>query len=135
LVISAKPDVGIPYNIILPLKDDSELYTFVVDDLSDFSLIFDIYPTFGTKVLGRSVILPSQLAPLYNTKVWGPGENESFSTPLFDTHLRVVGELSFNVAVVTPFNHSHMQIGGKVETYWKSTTVSNFETMIRRMLT
>ncbi|KAJ3398998.1 phosphate system positive regulatory protein pho81, partial [Chytridiales sp. JEL 0842] len=62
LVISNKPDIGIPYNIILPSKDDQETYTFLADDLSEFSIVFDIFPTFGTKVLGRAVLLSSQIS-------------------------------------------------------------------------
>ncbi|KAJ3332193.1 phosphate system positive regulatory protein pho81 [Blyttiomyces sp. JEL0837] len=123
LIISNKPDGGIPYNIILPLTDDSEMYTFLVDDLTDFSLHFDIYPTFGTKVLGRAVILPSQLLMSMRNKAAGAADNEKVVAPLFDNHLRVVGELSCDFTIVNAFNHPSLQIGGKVETYWKTTKV------------
>ncbi|KAJ3085363.1 phosphate system positive regulatory protein pho81 [Quaeritorhiza haematococci] len=125
LIISSKPEVGVPYSVILPLKDDFEGYTFLVDDLSNFSLQFDIYPTFGTKVIGRAVALPSQTQAIIQSSWNGTGEGVKCLCPLFDTHLKVVGELSFEFSVVKPFNHSGLQIGGKVETYWKSTKIVN----------
>ncbi|KAI9350350.1 hypothetical protein BDR26DRAFT_852232 [Obelidium mucronatum] len=121
LIISNKPDCEIPYNVILPLTDDSEPFTFFVSDPTEISLQFDIYPTFGTKILGRSVVLASQL--MTPSRKWG--ENEVMVAPLFDSYLRVVGELKFSFTVVNPFIHPRLQIGGKVETYWKSTTVVN----------
>ncbi|KND03503.1 uncharacterized protein SPPG_00987 [Spizellomyces punctatus DAOM BR117] len=123
MVISSKPEVGIPYSVILPLQDDLEVYTFLVEDLANFSLQFDVFPTFGTKPIGRGVVLPSQLA-MTILKSWnGAGESEPCICPLFDSHLRVVGELSFDFAVVKPFAHPSLSIGGKVETYWKTTKV------------
>ncbi|RKO88297.1 hypothetical protein BDK51DRAFT_35596 [Blyttiomyces helicus] len=123
MLISSKPEVGLPYTVILPLQDEAEVYTFLVDDLSTFSLQFDIFPTFGTKPLGRAVALPSQLLMTMGNSWSGAGASEKCICPLFDTHLRVVGELSFGFAIVKPFIHPSLQIGGKVETYWKSTKV------------
>ncbi|KAJ3202676.1 phosphate system positive regulatory protein pho81, partial [Dinochytrium kinnereticum] len=129
LIISSKPDLGIPYSVILPLKDDTEVYTFLIDDdnasMENFALQFDIYPTFGTKVLGRAVVLASQLLLALNKHSSGAADNEVCVAPLFDNHLRVVGELSFEFSLVRAFNHEKLQIGGKVETYWKSTQVVN----------
>ncbi|KAJ3196624.1 phosphate system positive regulatory protein pho81 [Irineochytrium annulatum] len=140
LIISTKPDVGIPYSVILPLKDDSEIYTFLVDNLTDFSLQFDIFPTFGTKVLGRAVVLASQLTMARSNRSPGAGDNEKCIAPLFDTHLRVIGELSFDFSIVDAFDHPALQIGGKVETYWKTTQVvgsakSNAESGVRSFIT
>ncbi|KAJ3225625.1 phosphate system positive regulatory protein pho81 [Chytriomyces hyalinus] len=125
LIISNKPDSEIPYNVILPLTDDSEPFTFIVSDLADVSLQFDIYPTFGTKILGRAAVLASQLMNCMNKVGAGSAENELMIVPLFDSYLRVVGELRFSFSVVNPFIHPRLQIGGKVETYWKSTMVVN----------
>ncbi|KAJ3071112.1 hypothetical protein HDU98_005824 [Podochytrium sp. JEL0797] len=124
LIISNKPDCEIPYNVILPLTDDSEPFAFFVSDPKEIALQFDIYPTFGTKILGRSVVLASQLINV-SRKWGGSGENELMVAPLFDSYLRVVGELRFSFTVVNPFIHPRLQIGGKVETYWKSTMVVN----------
>ena len=125
LVISTRPEAGVPYSVILPLKDDSEVYSFLVDSLSACAIEFDIYPTFGTRAIGRGVVLPSQIQ-LVAEKSWtGAGEGERIITPLYDTHLKTVGELSFDLSIVKSFNHPSLSIGGKVETYWKSTRVIN----------
>ncbi|TPX46854.1 hypothetical protein SeLEV6574_g02987 [Synchytrium endobioticum] len=125
LVISTRPEAGVPYSVILPLKDDSEMYTFLVDDLSSCAIEFDIYPTFGTRAIGRGVVLPSQIQLVVEKSWTGAGEGERLITPLYDMHLKTVGELSFNLSIVKSFNHPSLSIGGKVETYWKSTRVIN----------
>lgn len=120
LVISSKPENGIPYSIILPLQDTNETYTFLIDNSSmeDFNLQFDIYPTFGTKVIGRAVALPEMLG-LKNSNV--RGDIVKLNCPLFDLGLRVVGELNFECVLVKSFVHPYLEIGGKIDTYWKST--------------
>ncbi|KAJ3164895.1 phosphate system positive regulatory protein pho81 [Geranomyces variabilis] len=123
LVVSSKPEVGVPYSVILPLQDDSEVYSFLVDNLETFSLQLDVYPTFGTKPIGRGAVLASQIAMTMRKSWSGGGDVEQVICPLFDSHLRVVGEVQFGFGVVKPFQHSSLQIGGKVETYWKSTKV------------
>ncbi|TPX33648.1 hypothetical protein SmJEL517_g03537 [Synchytrium microbalum] len=125
LVISTRPEAGVPYSVILPLKDESEVYTFLVDELSSSAIEFDIYPTFGTRAIGQGVVLPSQIQLLVEKSWSGAGEGERIICPLYDTHLKTVGELSFDLSVVKPFHHPSLSIGGKVETYWKSTRVIN----------
>ncbi|KAJ3151166.1 phosphate system positive regulatory protein pho81 [Geranomyces michiganensis] len=123
LVVSTKPEVGVPYSVILPLQDDSEVYSFLVDDLDTFGLQLDVYPTFGTKPIGRGAVLASQISMTMRKSWSGGGDVEQVICPLFDSHLRVVGEVQFGFGVVKPFQHSSLQIGGKVDTYWKSTKV------------
>ncbi|CAG8537801.1 10627_t:CDS:2 [Paraglomus brasilianum] len=138
LIISSKPDMGtIPHSVILPLGDDRELFSFQVDSLSNFSLEFDIFPTFGSRVIGKGVALPymfdvSDGRERRNNLVHG-GTGGICICPLFDTHLKVVGEVSFEFAIVKPFQDVRLEIGGRVETYWKSTNtithpVSNEQT-------
>ena len=117
LVISSIPDSGIPYNIVLPLKDASEIYSYTISDPSKFTLQFDIYPAFGTKVVGRGVVLPSTLARAMS------GGDGCIAIPLQDSYLKCVGEIKCQVAVVRPFIHSRLDVGGAIETYWKSTKV------------
>lgn len=134
LVISSKPEVGIPYSVILPIENDSdaggEVFTFLVDqqDVAGFMVQFDIFPAFGTKVIGRAVLSPDMIAQSLATS-----SSSSLSAadlhdqsgrqccPLVDHHLRVVGQISFQCTVVQPFKHPCLSIGGKVDTYWKST--------------
>ncbi|CAG8459568.1 27087_t:CDS:2 [Dentiscutata erythropus] len=130
LIMSSKPDTGIiPHNIILPLGDDREVFSFQTDTLNKLSLEFDIFPTFGSKVIGKGVALPH----VFNftngrerrNNLVTEGTGGKCICPVFDTHLKVVGELSFEFAIVKPFQGVQLEIGGQVETYWKSTnTVS-----------
>ncbi|CAI2166042.1 19028_t:CDS:2 [Funneliformis geosporum] len=133
LVMSSKPDMGIiPHSIILPLGDDREIFSFQVDTLESFSLEFDIFPTFGSKVIGKGVALPHVFDitndhERRNNLVTG-GTGGKVTCPLFDTHLKVVGELAFEFAIVKPVQGVQLEVGGQVETYWKSTdpvTLSN----------
>ncbi|CAG8601874.1 21079_t:CDS:2 [Gigaspora margarita] len=127
LIMSSKPDTGIiPHNIILPLGDDREVFSFQTDTLHKFLLEFDIFPTFGSKVIGKGVALPHVFnfnngrERRNNLVIEGTGGK--CICPLFDTHLKVVGELSFEFAIVKPFQGVQLEIGGQVETYWKSTS-------------
>ncbi|KAF9115381.1 phosphate system positive regulatory protein pho81 [Mortierella sp. AM989] len=115
LIISSRPDNGmIPHNVILPLGDDREVFGFQVDSLEHFTVEFEIFPTFGSKAIGRAVALPSVFSSLETSM--GKGV-----LPLFDAHLKVVGELAFEYSVIRPFQGVRLEVGGRVETYWKST--------------
>ncbi|KAK5827879.1 hypothetical protein F5H01DRAFT_272383, partial [Linnemannia elongata] len=115
LVISSRPDNGmIPHNVILPLGESRKVYGFQVDSLDQFTVEFDIFPTYGSKAIGRAVALPiTFLSPSLSV---GKG-----LLPLFDAHLKVVGELAFEYTVIRPFEGVRLEVGGRLETYWKST--------------
>ncbi|KAG0072146.1 phosphate system positive regulatory protein pho81 [Linnemannia elongata] len=115
LVISSRPDNGmIPHNVILPLGESRKVYGFQVDSLDQFTVEFDIFPTYGSKAIGRAVALPiTFLSPFLSV---GKG-----LLPLFDAHLKVVGELAFEYTVIRPFEGVRLEVGGRLETYWKST--------------
>lgn len=117
LMISSNPDTGIiPHSVILPLANDRELFSFQVDKLDDFFLEFDIFATFGSKVLGRGVTLPWT----FNSVDFKIPERHC-TIPLLDSHLKVIGELNYDYSVVKPFRGVQLEIGGRIETYWKST--------------
>ncbi|KAI7905699.1 uncharacterized protein BX663DRAFT_500605 [Cokeromyces recurvatus] len=117
LIISSKPDTGmIPHSVILPLVNDRDVFNFQVDKLNDFLLEFDILATFGSKVLGRAVALP-QTFILVDFKI----AEGHCTLPLLDGHLKVIGELSYDYSVISPFRGVQLEIGGRIETYWKST--------------
>ncbi|OBZ86897.1 Ankyrin repeat protein nuc-2 [Choanephora cucurbitarum] len=117
LIISSKPDTGmIPHSVILPLVDDRDVFNFQVDKLDDFLLEFDILATFGSKVLGRGVALPQSFSRMDFRIPEG-----HCTIPLLDSHLKVMGELSYDYSVINPFRGVQLEIGGRIETYWKST--------------
>ena len=113
--MTPKPDsVAIAHSVILPLTDEREVFAFQVDSFDNFSLEFDLFPTFGSKVIGKGVALPSTFNDLQS--------QGSYIVPLLDPHLKVIGDIPFEVNVVKPFKRAQLQIGGQFETYWKSTT-------------
>ncbi len=115
LVMSSRPDASstvIPHNINLPLADDQEVFSFQVTDLERFSIEWELMPTFGSKVIGKAVALPSSFD--------GMKDRKRFVLPLQDVYLKVVGEVSFELDFVKPFDSVQLEIGGRVETYWKS---------------
>jgi CDK inhibitor PHO81 len=117
LVMTSKLDpAGMPHSVVLPLADERETFGFHVEDLDRFALEMSLYPTFGSKVIGRAVVLPSAFANI--------NRSQSLIVPLLDHHLKAIGEVSFHVECIRPFEGAQLEIGGRVETYWKSTTVA-----------
>jgi len=111
--MTSKSDMtAIPHSVIIPLADEREIFSFQVHDLDKFTLEFSLYPTFGSKVIGRAIVLPSTFRDIRYHK--------SFSAPLLDHQLKVIGEVTFEVSCIKPFEGAQLEIGGRVETYWKS---------------
>ncbi|KEI40870.1 uncharacterized protein L969DRAFT_359949 [Mixia osmundae IAM 14324] len=114
LVISSKPDsMAIPHSVILPLTDEREVFSFQIESFDVLSLEFDLFPTFGSKVIGKAVAFPSTFSDLQS--------QGHYVIPLLDPHLKVIGEIAFEVNVVKPFEGVQLEVGGRMETYWKST--------------
>lgn len=149
LVISQRPVYAdtivhnIPYTVILPsMDDDTESFAFVCDALDMFSLQFDIYPTFGSSVVGRAVVLPQEMlittacvrasSGFLERGSGGYYAHYPVSAPLFDHRLRVVGELNFEFVVVLPFSHPKMDLG-HAGVYWKATTVCDMVEGVSRV--
>lgn len=105
--MTPKPDsVAVPHSVILPLADEREVFPFQVDTFSDFSLEFDVLPTFGSKVLGKAVAVPATFAELQS--------QGSYVVPLLDPALKVMGDIPFEVNIVKPFERATLQLGGQV---------------------
>ncbi|KAJ1725595.1 phosphate system positive regulatory protein pho81 [Coemansia erecta] len=114
LVTMVKPDAGmVPHTMMLPLEAASTTFGFQTDDPKQFRLEFFLYPGFGLQPIGKAVALPS----LFNS-----GASSGIARlPLLDRYLKLVAEVTFEFLVVRPLEGAPLQIGGKVETYWKST--------------
>ncbi|KAJ2451166.1 phosphate system positive regulatory protein pho81 [Coemansia sp. RSA 2336] len=113
LVAAAKPDAGmVPHTIMLPMETSSTTFGFETDSLDNFRVEFMLYPSFGLQPIGKAVAVASQFT----------GASSGVAQlPLLDRYLKVVAEISFEFLVIRPFEGAQLQIGGKVETYWKST--------------
>ncbi|KAI0750892.1 cyclin-dependent protein kinase inhibitor [Daedaleopsis nitida] len=113
LVMTATPVVtSAPYSIPLPICDQKIVFSFQVSSPSALSLEFSLYPNFGTKTIGRATALPHLFQNVQNS--------QPFTLPILDPRLHVIGEVSFEINVITPFSGVKLEIGGAVETYWKS---------------
>ena len=111
--MTSKSDItAIPHSVILPLADEREVFSFQVQSLERFTLELSLYPTFGSKVIGRAIILPSTFLDIRYHK--------GFVAPLLDHQLKTIGEVAFEVSCIQPFEGAQLEIGGRVETYWKS---------------
>jgi CDK inhibitor PHO81 len=111
---------GIPHTVILPQGKERETFMFSTMDPSTFALEFDLYPTFGTKVLGRAVALPCIFCVHGTNEVKSTGQAH---VPVFDPKLNLIGEIRFEFAAIKPFRHPKLSIGGSIDTYWKTTKV------------
>ncbi|KIJ70440.1 hypothetical protein HYDPIDRAFT_23545 [Hydnomerulius pinastri MD-312] len=115
MVITAGPGVNAaPYTISLPQKNSHETFVFQTASLNALTLEFSIYPNFGTKTIGRAVA---------HSSVFQSPSDDFTILPILDHRLHSIGEVSFSVVVTTPFQGVTLEVGGAVETYWKSLTL------------
>ncbi len=119
-VTCSEVNQDLPRHISLPLKDEDERFHFLVEQLEGPSLVFDLRPAYGSNLIGRSVLLSGHLIRVGDSI---RGE-EVVQLPIMDDHCNLVGELTIKLTIVKPFLHPEIQIGGRVDTYWKSTQVS-----------
>ena len=114
LTISSKSSDLIPRNVPLPVQDDFKNISFQIENLDAFSIDFDIFPTFGSKVIARAAA---------SSRVFTGKRNSSgrWHLELFDPRLRAIGRISFRFQVVTPFHGIPLEIT-HFATYWKATS-------------
>nr|Q01317.2 RecName: Full=Ankyrin repeat protein nuc-2; AltName: Full=Nuclease 2 [Neurospora crassa OR74A]CAD70463.1 Nuc-2 protein [Neurospora crassa] len=118
LTISSKSSDLIPKNIILPFQEDTRVASFQIDNLESFTLDFEVFPTYGAKVIAKTVALPNIFRALLSS-------SGKCCLPLFDPRLRAIGQISFHVQIIKPFSGTPLEITD-FETYWKAT--SQFDT-------
>lgn len=114
LTISSKTTDLIPRNLMLPIQEDSKAISFQIDRLESFTLDLDIYPTFGSKIIARTVALPN----LFGATSSSSGD---CCLPLFDPRLRAIGQIDFSFQVIKPFQGIPLEIT-HFATYWKATS-------------
>ncbi|OJJ44827.1 hypothetical protein ASPZODRAFT_2112022 [Penicilliopsis zonata CBS 506.65] len=119
LTISSKLSDLIPRNIMLPIQDDSTIISFQIDNLDTFAVDFEIFPTFGSKVIAKSVALPSVFQAEHSS-------TGSCCLPLFDPRLRSIGQLRFGFQVIKPYHGDPLEIT-HFATYWKATSTLDSE--------
>ncbi|KIJ56840.1 hypothetical protein M422DRAFT_148482, partial [Sphaerobolus stellatus SS14] len=114
LVIASLPDKSSAHHAVsFPIKSKSlYVFAFQMQSTDNLSLEFSIYPSLGSKAVGRAVALPSMFENI--------GLRSAYTLPLLDYRLHVIGQVSMEVSIIRPFRNVTLEIGGSVETYWKS---------------
>lgn len=107
----------IPRSINFPLSDNDKMVSFQVDSLDNFAIDFEIYPTYGTRIIAKSTALPY----IFNATNQALATIQSATLPLFDLRLQTIGRIKLRFQVVTPFSGQPLEIT-KFDTYWKSTS-------------
>ena len=86
LVMNCKPDItAAPYSVFIPVGEEKDFFTFQTANINELSLEFSMYPSFGTKTIGRAVALSSMLR--------STDKEVAFVLPILDHHLHVIGEV------------------------------------------
>lgn len=114
ITISSKLSDLIPRNIMLPIQEDTRNVSFQIDGLSTFAVDFEVFPTFGSKVIAKSVALPD----LFRASDSSSG---SCCLPLFDPRLRAIGQIRFSFQVIKPYYGDPLDIT-HFATYWRATS-------------
>jgi len=114
LTISSKSSDLIPRNVSLPVQDDSKNISFQIENVETFSIDFDIFPAFGSKVIARA----AASSRVFTNKTSSSGR---WHLELFDPRLRVIGRINFRFQIVTPFLGIPLEIT-HFATYWKVTS-------------
>ncbi|KAJ5747391.1 uncharacterized protein N7511_009087 [Penicillium nucicola] len=123
MVITASGAHGEPEVIDLPVQDNisTEPIVFHTTDPSKVRLLFDLVPTYAgskEKVVGRGVALLSSIRPTVGShRINLKGDS---TVPIVAANtLEVIGSVTFNFLIITPFKHPNMSITGN-QTYWRS---------------
>ncbi|KAI5296322.1 phosphate system positive regulatory protein pho81, partial [Ascosphaera acerosa] len=132
LTLSSKNSDLIPRTIMLPMlgstdsaAEQERIVTLQVDleQPSPFALEFEVFPTFGSKPIAKTVALPEVF--VQHVVVGGQerlaGKSGSCVLPLLDPRLRAIGEVRFNYMVIQPYHGEPLEIT-HFAPYWKATT-------------
>ncbi|KAJ5803003.1 uncharacterized protein N7503_005453 [Penicillium pulvis] len=123
LVVTASGAHGEPEVIDLPVQDNisTEPIVFHTTDPSKVRLLFDLVPTYaGSKdqIVGRGVALLSSIKQTIGSQRINLKGDSTVPIVAANT-LEVIGSVTFNFLVITPFKHPNMSVTGN-QTYWRS---------------
>ncbi|KAI2789760.1 hypothetical protein POX_d05257 [Penicillium oxalicum] len=123
MVVTASGAHGEPEVIDLPVQENisTEPIVFHTTDLRKVRLLFDLVPTYsGSKdrIVGRGVALLSSIKPEVGSQRINLKGDSTIPIVAANT-LEVIGSVTFNFLVITPFKHPKMSITGN-QTYWRS---------------
>ncbi|SMN22365.1 similar to Saccharomyces cerevisiae YGR233C PHO81 Cyclin-dependent kinase (CDK) inhibitor, regulates Pho80p-Pho85p and Pcl7p-Pho85p cyclin-CDK complexes in response to phosphate levels [Maudiozyma saulgeensis] len=117
----------VPRNIIFSVGENSDYdesktnsyeATFLIDTLDNFSIDFEIFASFGTRLLAKT----TAMSHFFTNDLVSSMRDITLS--LFDHRLNCVGSLELQYQVILPYLAKPLQIT-KYEPYWKSTGNNN----------
>ena len=114
----------IPRNLLLPVLDNEKNIIFQLDSIDDelFEIDFELFPTFGTRLLAKATLTSSILKSQY------PGlgiKNTGYlELPLLDIRLKTIGSLKFTYELIYPYSGKPLEIS-MYDTYWKLSSSSD----------
>ena len=114
LTVTPRCTHTLPRNLLLPIQDENRCISFDIDTIDDFALDFDVFPTFGKKVIAKGSV-PSDVF----TRPQSSSGHHYLS--LLDPRLRAVGQMSFKFQIIKPFQSLPLDIT-PFATYWKATS-------------
>lgn len=122
IVISAKGADGEPEIIDLPTQENvaTEPIVFHSGDPSKVKILFSLVPTYSgnhERVVGRGAALLSSIKANLGAKRM-PLQGDLTVPIMAAENLEVIGSVTFNFLVITPFKHPKMSIT-KDHTYWR----------------
>ena len=117
LMITSKSSDLVPRSLTLPVQDEDKTISFQIDNLETFSIDFDIFPSFGSKVIGRTVA---------SSKIFTSNSNNEgkWYLEIFDPRLQAIGRMTFHYQVLKPFPGIPLEMTN-FATYWKATSQSD----------
>lgn len=127
LVVSAQGATGESEIFDLPVQESlsTDPVVFHTADASKVKLLFDLVPTYaGSKdqIVGRGVALLSSIKSTLGSKRMSL-QGDSTVPIVAASTLEVIGSVTFNFLIITPFSHPNMSVTQN-QTYWKSMTPS-----------
>lgn len=114
LTIAPRSSEILSRNILLPIQDENRSMSFETDSLASFAVDFDVYPTYGKKVVAKGSV-PSEV---FRNRLRSSGYHY---VSLLDPRLRSVGQIYFKYQVIQPFSGLPLDIT-PFATYWKATS-------------
>ena len=123
IVVSASGAKGEPSIIDLPVQDNisTDPIVFTTLDTTKVKLLFDIFPTYAgsnDQIVGRGAALLESIKPSIGSRRM-PLQGDHAVPIMAASTLEVIGSVTFNFLMITPFTHPNMTIAQDV-TYWKS---------------
>jgi glycerophosphodiester phosphodiesterase len=123
IVVSAKGADGEAEVIDLPVQENisTEPIIFHSATPSKSKILFDLVPTYAgsrDKVVGRGVALLSSITTSLGSRKM-PLKGDLTVPIVASGDLDVIGSVTFNFLIVTPFSHPNMSVSEQ-QTYWKS---------------